>query len=83
MGTKENPGPYDAMAKAEPDEPYFTLLARDPDASTLIREWATRRYQRGERGDVTMEALGVADEMDKWAIKYNERPRAPTLPTDD
>jgi hypothetical protein len=39
MGTKNNPGQFDCHAKAEPDEPLFTLLARDPLASHLVAIW--------------------------------------------
>lgn len=43
MGTKRHPAPNDCYAKAEPDEPMFTLLARDPLAPDLIRLWAALR----------------------------------------
>lgn len=43
MGTKNNPGDYDCHAKAEPDEPMFTLLARDPLAADLVHLWAALR----------------------------------------
>lgn len=39
MGTKNNPGKYDCYAKAEPDEPIFVLLGRDPLAAALVDEW--------------------------------------------
>lgn len=45
MGTKTNPGEYDCYAKAEDDEPLFTLLGRDRHAPGLVRQWADR-YQR-------------------------------------
>jgi hypothetical protein len=45
MGTKTNPGKYDCIAKAEPDEPMFTLLARDPVAAHLVSIWAKLRVQ--------------------------------------
>lgn len=32
MGTKNNPGKYDCYAKAEPDEPLFTLRGKDVSA---------------------------------------------------
>lgn len=41
MGTKHNPGKYDCYAKAEPDEPLFTLLARDEMASDFVSLWAS------------------------------------------
>lgn len=43
MGTKRRPGRYDCHAKAAPDEPLFTLLARDPLAPGLVDLWAALR----------------------------------------
>ena len=43
MGTKNNPAPNDCYAKAEPDEPMFVLLARDPYGPSLIYEWIRMR----------------------------------------
>jgi hypothetical protein len=43
VSTKETPGPYDALGKAEPGEPMFPLLARDPCAPGAITEWARLR----------------------------------------
>lgn len=43
MGTKNNPGRFDCHAKALPDEPVFTLLARDPDFYRLVMDWAQQR----------------------------------------
>jgi len=43
MGTKNNPGLHDCYAKAEPDEPIFVLLARDPAAPHAIEQWANDR----------------------------------------
>lgn len=43
MATKSNPGPYDCYANAEPDEPLFVLLARDPTADCLVRVWRALR----------------------------------------
>jgi hypothetical protein len=73
MGTKLQPGQFDCVAAAEPDEPIFTLLARDPSAPDLVREWA---FQRGllitaglkpesDRAKVD-EALRCAGAMDAW-----------------
>ena len=56
MGTKLNPGKYDCIGFAEPDEPMFTLLARDPIAPHLIRLW---RYLRAGKAD---HALPVIEE---------------------
>lgn len=43
MGTKNNPGKFDCYAKAEPDEPMFTLLGRDPQAAHLVSVWSKIR----------------------------------------
>lgn len=45
MGTKNNPGEFDAYAKAEPDEPLFTLIGRDPMAFHLVRIWTALRWR--------------------------------------
>lgn len=46
MNTKLHPGAYDALAKAEPDEPCFALLGRDAAAPAAITEWARIRRNR-------------------------------------
>lgn len=67
MGTKHDPGPHDCYRAAEPDEPMFVLLARDPDAPDLVREWARRRMmRRGLEDSKALEALGVANAMEAW-----------------
>ena len=43
MGTKNKPGKFDCYAKAAPDEPLFTLLARDLLAAYLTQIWAMIR----------------------------------------
>lgn len=40
MGTKNNPGKFDCYAKCGPDEPHFTLRAKDVRAPYLVRIWA-------------------------------------------
>jgi len=59
MGTKSNPGEHDCYAKAEPDEPMFVLLARDPLAANLVREWASR---------YTIRKLEAFEDVDSPAI---------------
>jgi len=46
MGTKNNPGNYDCYENAEPDEPMFVLLARDPLAPFLVRLWVEHHRDR-------------------------------------
>lgn len=48
MGTKNNPGKFDCHTNALPDEPLFTLLARDPQAHALVRAWADARLSKDE-----------------------------------
>lgn len=43
--TKENPGPFDGLERAEPDEPVFPLRAHDPLAADLVRQWIDRKRQ--------------------------------------
>lgn len=66
MGTKNAPGPVDCYANAEPDEPMFVLLARDPDAPQLLRAWATLREDRGEDPDRVAEVRDIATEMERY-----------------
>ena len=68
MATKNNPGRYDCHAHAQPDEPLFTLLGRDPMAGSLVREWARMRESCGEDPAKVAEARACAEAMDKWAV---------------
>ena len=43
MGTKDQPSRFDCYDKAEPEEPLFTLLGRDPLAPPLVEAWAMMR----------------------------------------
>ena len=43
MGTRIAPGRFDCHAAALPDEPQFTLLARDPLAGFLVSIWSSLR----------------------------------------
>lgn len=66
MGTKANPGSFDCYHAAADDEPMFVLLARDPLAPGLIRQWAAmRKAARGDSPKVG-EAENCADSMDEW-----------------
>lgn len=73
MATKQNPGPSNCYDAALPDEPMFTLLARDPSAPHVVRQWAYERERaiaRGEKSESdavkVIEARAVADAMQKW-----------------
>lgn len=73
MGTKNNPGTYDGFAKAEPDEPYFTLLGRDPLAPFLVGLWAGLKSAHDPSADEAKlkEALETANAMDEWLLSLN------------
>lgn len=73
MGTKQNPGRYDCEHAALPDEPRFTLLARDPDAPALVHAWSEARRERVLDGSAPLEdinkaheAAACADAMRTW-----------------
>jgi hypothetical protein len=73
VGTKNNPGAYDAYQIAMPDEPMFTLLARDSSAPGMVRQWAYERERAIATGlkpeaDRAMveEARAIADAMQRW-----------------
>lgn len=74
MGTKNNPSKFDCYANAEPDEPMFILLGRDPMAGALVRRWADLRGERGEDQKKVQEAYEIADELDKWAEGKGKKP---------
>jgi hypothetical protein len=77
MGTKNNPGKFDCYAKAEPDEPMFILLARDPSAPWLIEKWCDERATQIGAGDrpesdreKIAEAIECAREMRRWRREH-------------
>jgi len=72
MGTKNNPGKYDCYKKALPDEPIFVLLARDPDFSAIVNEWANRRTARVRFGFCPISDLDLVDEALSLTIKGAE-----------
>ncbi|MGA7119754.1 MAG: hypothetical protein WBY94_06635 [Polyangiaceae bacterium] len=74
MGTKNNPGEFDCYANAEPDEPMFVLLGRDPMAGMLVRIWAVLRRASGESAAKVQEAERCADLMDQWARMIGKFP---------
>lgn len=90
MGTKNNPGSYDCYAAAEPDEPMFVLLARDPMAPQLVRNWAMIRAQQVEQGIKPAEDMAKANEaklcaaqMEQWrAAKLHEALKPPPVERD-
>lgn len=66
MGTKLNPGKVDYYEKAEPDEPMFVLLARDPLAPILVDLWAELRAHAVGNPSRVGKAHDCADAMREW-----------------
>lgn len=66
MATKNDPGIYNCYENAEPDEPMFILLARDPMAPILVRLWADLRKHNAGNPSKVAEARVCADEMEAW-----------------
>jgi hypothetical protein len=57
--------PKSCFNKASPDEPIFTLRAKDPIAAMAVRHWATMAYAAHEPGKLK-DAMDLANAMDKW-----------------
>lgn len=64
MSTKTEPGPFDGMARAEPDEPVFTLRAHDPLAPGLVHEWVRLRREEIGRAHAAGEINDVKRELE-------------------
>lgn len=77
--TKNNPGTYDCYAAAEPDEPMFVLLGRDPDAPGLVDLWACIRERLGERAKAA-DARAVAAAMRSWLKNLGKKERSVGTP---
>lgn len=66
MSTKNQPSALDGYLRADPEEPYFCLLARDVVAPSLILQWADLREKHGEEASIVAEAREVAAAMRTW-----------------
>jgi hypothetical protein len=98
MATKKNPGKFDCYEKAEPDEPMFILLGRDPVAPFLVDLWREIREElkctEQDRLDeaetcaivmrVWARGLGKSDKLDAVAdaLRRKMRPPKPVLACD-
>lgn len=69
MATKNNPGKYDCHAKAAPDEPTFTLIARDPTMGAVIMLWNVLR-ERACGQETSSEQSSEAHECSLAAIRH-------------
>jgi hypothetical protein len=81
MATLREPGTFDCLAKlrANPDMPYFLLLATDPLAPRTVKDWAARRIVvRGKADAKAAEAYQCAGAMEAWyQIHKHSLPVAP------
>lgn len=73
MGTKLEELRNGCFARAKDDEPMFVLLGRDPQAPSLVRQWATNRQREVELGkrpatdmEQVREAGDLANRMEAW-----------------
>lgn len=69
MGTKNKPGKFDCYANAEPDEPMFILLARDPMAAFLTSIWSKVR-----QGDVEAASVVFTKMLHEVGPRYMIEP---------
>jgi hypothetical protein len=75
MGSRNNPGKFDCYTKAEPDEPMFVLLGRDPLAAALVEFWVIARAERlGEDPEKIAEARACSEAMAAWARGKGKQP---------
>src|SRR3990167_1330761 len=73
MGTKNKPGKFDCYSHADPDEPMFVLLGRDPIASVLVGLWVKIRQEMGETNEEKlMESVTCASALSHWAHKLGK-----------
>jgi hypothetical protein len=68
VGTKNKPGQFDCYANAEPDEPMFILLGRDPLAPLLVDLWAGVRANLVGDAEKVQEARQCSKAMREWPV---------------
>ena len=73
MGTLENPGKFDCMAKIRPGEPFFVLRAQDVLAPHLVFDWAYMLAKRGGNEEKVKEADACACAMLKWQREHGAK----------
>ncbi|HVB68010.1 MAG TPA: hypothetical protein VNE67_09165 [Acetobacteraceae bacterium] len=72
MGTRNNPGEFDCYGRALPDEPLFTLLARDVDYAAVVCEWASRRLHRIARGEAPFSDINLVIEALQTGVQGSD-----------
>ena len=73
MGTKNSPGKFDCYANAEPDEPMFVLLGRDPTAWLVVDWWVKIRRELGKTDPAKLaEAEECMAALLRWAHAHGK-----------
>ena len=75
MGTKNNPSlKFNCYVAADPDEPMFVLLGRDPIAPFLVGWWVGLKSTHDPSADPEKlkEAMETARAMDDWLLKLGK-----------
>lgn len=72
MGTKNDPGKFDCYSRAEPDEPMFILLGRDPIGAMLVGLWVDVAERLGKDPEKIAEARNCAYDMQRYAETQHE-----------
>ena len=74
MGTKQHPGQFDCYSRAEPDEPMFVLLGRDPSTPLLVETWAVLRDIMHDDDVLKIaEARDCAQACYQWMLKLGKQ----------
>lgn len=79
MGSKANPSEHDCYSRAEPDEPLFVLLGRDPSASLMIDIWIALRRETDANDEKLDEAAACAEACLSWAHKKGKAAKVHAL----
>lgn len=73
MATKRNPGKFDCYENADPDEPMFVLLGRDPVAPILVDLWVKIRQELTcTEPEKLAEAQACGLSLTRWAQKLGK-----------
>jgi hypothetical protein len=78
VNTPAHPGPFDPLDRADPDQPFFPLMAGDPFAPPLVLDWADRTRRRGRATEDDKErarlfAKATEAEEIAWAMQRWEK----------
>lgn len=58
------------LGRSQPEEPVFTLVARDKAASMIVREWADLVERMGGNAEKVADARRIADDMERWREEH-------------